>query len=179
MFACSAQSIILRSQTRSLGSHRGFSLELQPRPTFKDCPDSEHVDPRHWLAITTQDGVESTAREKMKVQAIPVTQWLPEWDRVHFDAKLGRRKPRETFYLFALEAKQLRDLCGIYRRTLQKENSPSARTGIQRRHDRRDQNKLASTRDTDIRGLSFRMRKKLLESLMICENPDGCRLLSS
>lgn len=71
----------------------------------------------------------------MQIPAIPVKQWLPEWERVDFDSKLGRKKPDPRFFLFAMNAKRLRSLCGIYRRTLQGESVRNRQFGIQRRHD--------------------------------------------
>ncbi len=71
----------------------------------------------------------------MKTPALQVKQWLPEWEAVDFDAKIGRKKPQPKFYLFTMNAKHLRALCGIYRRTLQSDSSRHRLFGIQRRHD--------------------------------------------
>lgn len=71
----------------------------------------------------------------MQIPAIPVKQWLPEWDEVEFDAKLGRKKPQPRFFMFTMNAKHLRALCGIYRRTLQNDSARHRQFGIQRRHD--------------------------------------------
>lgn len=71
----------------------------------------------------------------MQIPAFPVKQWLPDWDEVEFDSKLGRKKPEPQFFLFTMNAKHLRSLCGIYRRTLQSDSDRNRQFGIQRRHD--------------------------------------------
>ncbi len=79
----------------------------------------------------------------MKIPAMVVKQWLPEWEQVEFDAKRGRKKPRPQFYLFTMNAKHLHSLCGIYRRTLQKDTTHRRQFGIQRRHDEKRSSEIA------------------------------------
>jgi hypothetical protein len=52
-----------------------------------------------------------------QVKALKVHQWLEEWGKVHFDARKRRAKPQDHFYLFSLDAYQLKALSGIERRS--------------------------------------------------------------
>lgn len=79
----------------------------------------------------------------MQIPAIPVKQWLPEWEAVEFDSMLGRKKPQQQFFMFTMNAKHLRALCGIYRRTLQNDSVRHRQFGIQRRHDEKRSNEIA------------------------------------
>jgi hypothetical protein len=79
----------------------------------------------------------------MQIPAIPVKQWLAEWEAVEFDAKLGRKKPQPRFFMFTMNAKHLRALCGIYRRTLQNDSARHRLFGIQRRHDEKRSEEIA------------------------------------
>ncbi len=67
------------------------------------------------------------------VMAIVVEQWLEEWERVRFDPKELRRKPRPQFYLCSISASVLRRLAGIQRR--RRTGASIKDLGIQRRHD--------------------------------------------
>src|SRR5713101_5495457 len=78
------------------------------------------------------------ARSKSKrptVPALRVHQWLPSWNKMVFDEKSRRRRPPESFYLFSLNAGELRALAGIQRRTAAVGQSRSDEIGIQRQHD--------------------------------------------
>lgn len=70
------------------------------------------------------------------VAAIKVRQWLRAWDRVPFDAKQRRTKPKPAFYIFTLPAAELRSLCGIFRRETKGVRPRGADLGIQRQHDK-------------------------------------------
>ncbi len=72
----------------------------------------------------------------MKIQAIKVNQWLDLWNEVRFDKNKFREKPKNYFYLFAIKAKDLRLLCGIYPREVNSRIRASDDLGIQRRHDK-------------------------------------------
>ena len=67
------------------------------------------------------------------VMALVVEQWLEEWERVRFDPKELRRKPRPQFYLCSISASVLRRLAGIQRR--RRTGASIKDLGIQRRHD--------------------------------------------
>src|SRR5579862_5242995 len=70
-----------------------------------------------------------------QVRAIKVHQWLGEWNKVHFQKGKYRAKPEPYFYVFALDAHELRALSGIERRTTSGRLSHAEDLGIQRRHD--------------------------------------------
>jgi DGQHR domain-containing protein len=74
-------------------------------------------------------------QESRELPAIRVHQWLDGWDSVKFSAKLHRRKPLSTFYLFSMPAVELRSLCGIQRRQSSEMTPRAADLGIQRQHD--------------------------------------------
>ncbi|TPJ50511.1 MULTISPECIES: DGQHR domain-containing protein [unclassified Mesorhizobium] len=69
------------------------------------------------------------------IQALKVSQWLKDWDQVQFSPKEHRRKPEPYFYLFSLQASELRSLCGISRRSTNRMTARAADLGIQREHD--------------------------------------------
>jgi hypothetical protein len=62
-------------------------------------------------------GITAGRRQPRIIRAIRVRQWLPEWDEVHYDPEVRRRRPEPHFYLFALPAWRLRALSGVHRRT--------------------------------------------------------------
>jgi DGQHR domain-containing protein len=68
-----------------------------------------------------------------KVLALKVHQWLEEWGEVEFDAKTHRSEPPHEFFMFSLNARDLKALSGIQRRTKSVENQGDL--GIQRRHE--------------------------------------------
>lgn len=70
------------------------------------------------------------------VPALRVHQWLPDWDKVNFDAEQNQERPKEHFYVFSLSAAKLRKLSGIYRRSTDNMTPRKEDLGIQRRHDR-------------------------------------------
>ncbi len=70
-----------------------------------------------------------------QIRAIKVHQWLDEWEKVHFQPKKYRAKPQPHFYLFSLNAHELKALSGIERRTISGRLGQKEDLGIQRRHD--------------------------------------------
>ena len=54
---------------------------------------------------------------------------------MEWDPEERRRKPEPDFYLFTMSAPQLRRLCGIHRRSVEKRRRGREDLGIQRRHD--------------------------------------------
>ena len=62
----------------------------------------------------------------MRIPAIKVNQWLDEWDRYHYSEDDRQRKPQPYFYVTALPASILRNLCNVPRRGV------STETGRQR-----------------------------------------------
>ena len=71
---------------------------------------------------------------RLNIPALPVRQWLDEWEEIEFDASQHRQRPEEQFYIFSIPATQLRALCDIRRRTAKEQRERSADLGIQRRH---------------------------------------------
>ena len=51
----------------------------------------------------------------LRIPAIKVRQWLPQWDDVQFDEETLRRKPEKWFLICSIPAKVLRRLSGVYR----------------------------------------------------------------
>jgi DGQHR domain-containing protein len=70
-----------------------------------------------------------------QIRAIKVHQWISEWDRVHFQRDKYRAKPEPHFYLFSLDAHELKALSGIQRRSTSGRLNQGEDLGIQRRHD--------------------------------------------
>ena len=70
-----------------------------------------------------------------QIRAIKVHQWLNEWEKVHFQSKKYRAKPEPYFYIFSLDAHELKALSGIERRATSGRLGNSEDLGIQRRHD--------------------------------------------
>jgi hypothetical protein len=70
------------------------------------------------------------------IPTLKVHQWLDEWNEVLFDTKMRRTKPEPFFYLFSINAKALRALCGIYPRKTANRKKGTDDLGIQRRHDK-------------------------------------------
>ncbi len=70
------------------------------------------------------------------IPAIKVHQWLPEWDRIKFDAEGWQRKPEKRhFYIFSIKAAELKALTGIQRRSANADQPRKRELGIQRRHE--------------------------------------------
>lgn len=77
----------------------------------------------------------NSANNSREFIALRIHQWLEEWEKVSFDSKSHRKRPDDSFYLFSLPARVLKDLSGIRRRTTKNGLSRSEDLGIQRRHD--------------------------------------------
>ncbi|GJQ31281.1 MAG: hypothetical protein HBSAPP04_01200 [Ignavibacteriaceae bacterium] len=73
--------------------------------------------------------------ERLKIQVIKVNQWLESWDKVKFSDTKGkyRSKPQEFFFLFTMNALQLKKLSDVYIRKRNVANEDE--TGIQRGHE--------------------------------------------
>jgi DGQHR domain-containing protein len=67
-----------------------------------------------------------------QVQALKVHQWLEPWNDIAFDRAAHRSEPPHEFYMFSLNAKTLKALSGIQRRT---KSTSDMDLGIQRRHE--------------------------------------------
>lgn len=52
-----------------------------------------------------------------QIRAVKVRQWLDEWGKVRFERSKFRSKPQDHFYLFSLDAYELKALSGIQRRS--------------------------------------------------------------
>lgn len=81
---------------------------------------------------------------RRKITALKIHQWLPQWNRVQFDAKEHRRKPKPCFYMFKLSAAELKALTGIHRRKVEGAVPRSEDLGIQRRHDKRRSDEIGT-----------------------------------
>lgn len=75
--------------------------------------------------------------------AIVVRQWLKGWDAVEFKPKEHRRKPEPFFFVFAMPARTLRRLTGIYRRVTDEVMPRAQDLGIQRRHEQERSDEIA------------------------------------
>lgn len=73
--------------------------------------------------------------ERESLAALRVKQWLPHWDSFKYDPRAFRRKPKNHFYVFSMNARALKALCGIQRRQLKAGEERSREIGIQRRHE--------------------------------------------
>lgn len=73
--------------------------------------------------------------EKYKISAIKVSQWIDTWDKVKFSHTKDkyRSKPQPYFFLFMMNALQLKKLSNVYIR--KRETEKVNDTGIQRSHD--------------------------------------------
>jgi hypothetical protein len=68
-----------------------------------------------------------------QLTALVVRQWLDEWSSVNFAAEERREEPEHFFYVFGLQASQLRALPKVYRRRA--EGPRDEETAMQRAHD--------------------------------------------
>src|SRR6185437_9762911 len=57
-----------------------------------------------------------TSDRSKVIKAIPVKQWLQNWDTFQYNPSVFRRKPKAHFYLFTMNARDLKALSGIQRR---------------------------------------------------------------
>jgi hypothetical protein len=70
-----------------------------------------------------------------EIPALRVNQWLDYWDKVQFNPAVHRRKPDRYFYIFSMNASDLKALTGIQRRTVEGGLLRSQDLGIQRLHE--------------------------------------------
>jgi DGQHR domain-containing protein len=76
-----------------------------------------------------------TSDRSKVIKAIPVKQWLQNWDTFQYNPSVFRRKPKAHFYLFTMNARDLKALSGIQRRQVTVGEERSHEIGIQRRHE--------------------------------------------
>ena len=94
-----------------------------------------------WFGWTCRKQYLDSGREGMtggrrrQVPVLTVSQWLPGWERIDFNAAEHRAKPSKNFYLFSLPARELRSLSGIVRRVALDAAPRTGDLGIQRQHD--------------------------------------------
>jgi DGQHR domain-containing protein len=65
------------------------------------------------------------------IPAIKVTQWLSDWNDVHFGP--GRKKPAPHFFIFSINANTLKRLSKVYPRKA--DDNRNTEVGVQRKHD--------------------------------------------
>lgn len=73
--------------------------------------------------------------ERKTVSAIPVTQWLEEWNEIRWDPDHYQSEPPKQFYMFKLSANVLKRLSGVYRRSTQDDTPRADDLNSQRRHE--------------------------------------------
>ncbi len=69
------------------------------------------------------------------IPALRVRQWLAEWDKVRFDAKQLQSRPEPQFYLLSMDARDLKALTGVYRRSVKGGTARASDPNVQRFHD--------------------------------------------
>lgn len=74
---------------------------------------------------------------KTRIPALKVHQWLPEWEKVHWDETQHREQPPANFMVLSMKAGDLRRLSAIYRRQADGSTPRTEDLGIQRRHDKK------------------------------------------
>lgn len=79
--------------------------------------------------------VVAQAPDRRRIPAFPVRQWLPEWEDVEFSDSDFRRRPPQHFYLFRMDAAELKALTGVNRRTAKTGQARKQDLAIQRKHD--------------------------------------------
>lgn len=80
----------------------------------------------------------SAKNEKVKtaITALKVHQWMPSWDKVHFDKAQGQAKPdAKHFLLFSIRASHLKALTGVYRRSTKGGKARVLDPNVQRGHE--------------------------------------------
>lgn len=82
-------------------------------------------------------------RDNLRVPAIKVRQWNPAWEKVEYDEDSNRRLPQRHFYIFALNARDLRRLTGIHRRDTRGMAQRALDLGIQRGLDEERSSEIA------------------------------------
>ena len=72
---------------------------------------------------------------RKQLPALTVSQWLDTWDKADFSPSQHRRRPPKQFLLLSMEARELRRLIGIQRRSSNEGQPRSLDLGIQRAHE--------------------------------------------
>lgn len=70
-----------------------------------------------------------------EIPALRVKQWLPEWEEVKWIDEARQSKPLDHFYLFSLQASELKSLSQVHRRSVKSGQSRSSDLNAQRAHD--------------------------------------------
>jgi len=70
------------------------------------------------------------------ITALKVHQWLPSWDKVHFNEAEDQAKPKDKhFLLFSIKASHLKALTGVYRRSTKGGTARALDPNVQRGHE--------------------------------------------
>jgi len=71
----------------------------------------------------------------MKIPAIKIHQWLPEWDKIDFDTNELQSQPKPHFFLTSIKAGDLKALTGVYRRSTHGKKARVRDPNVQRGHE--------------------------------------------
>jgi DGQHR domain-containing protein len=74
----------------------------------------------------------SRNQTRPKVTALRIKQWLKRWDSFEYDPEQRQAKPHPYFFIFSMDARELRALAGVNKR---KRLAPGVDLGIQRKHE--------------------------------------------
>ena len=79
----------------------------------------------------------SKGRQKIQreIPALKVQQWLTSWEDIHWDPQARQSKPQEYFYLFTMNALELKALTGVYRRSVKELKARADDPFVQRGHE--------------------------------------------
>lgn len=75
------------------------------------------------------------ATHGISIPALRVNQWLAPWDEVSYDDKKFQSKPNDHFYLFTVQARTLKALTGVYRRSARRGAPRAKDPNVQRGHE--------------------------------------------
>jgi hypothetical protein len=78
-----------------------------------------------------------------RVPCIKVSQWLKDWDNFEYDKAKRRKRPEPHFYVFSIDAHELKTLTGINRRAVVEEGRRAEEIGIQRRHEKKRSDEIS------------------------------------
>src|SRR5260221_11041025 len=77
-----------------------------------------------------------SATTQKPITALKVHQWMPSWDKVHFNADEDQAKPKDKhFLMFSIKASHLKALTGVYRRTTKGGKARALDPNVQRGHE--------------------------------------------
>ncbi len=75
-------------------------------------------------------------KEPASITALKVHQWMPAWDKVHFDPKEVQAKPTPKHFLhFSIRASYLKALTGVYRRSTKGGKARAVDPNVQSGHE--------------------------------------------